>query len=251
MSSSNPSLAMKHDKVTPYQSEASKKEQVAEMFDNIAGKYDFLNHFLSAGIDKRWRKKAIKTLAESQPKHILDVATGTGDFAFEAMKLNPEKLVGIDISKGMLEVGREKIKARKMEDRMDFLQADSENLPFENNAFDAVTVSFGVRNFQNLEKGLKEINRVLRPGGKVVILEFSKPQKFPLKQLYFFYFKAILPVVGKFVSKDNAAYSYLPESVMAFPEGKAFETILNRCGFNQIIDKPVTGGIASIYTGVK
>lgn len=242
---------MKHDKVTPYQSEASKKEQVAKMFDNIAGKYDFLNHFLSAGIDKRWRKKAINTLAKSEPKQILDVATGTGDFAFEAMKLNPDKLIGIDISNGMLEVGREKINARKMEGQMTFLQADSEALPFDDNAFDAVTVSFGVRNFQNLEKGLKEINRVLRPGGKVVILEFSKPQNFPLKQLYFFYFKAILPVVGKFVSKDNAAYSYLPESVMAFPEGKAFEAILNGCGFNQIIDKPVTGGIASIYTGVK
>lgn len=251
MATTQRSIVMKHDKVTPYQTEASKKEQVAEMFDNIAGKYDFLNHFLSAGIDKKWRTKAIKTLSELKPKSILDVATGTGDFAFEAMKLNPDKLVGIDISNGMLEVGREKIKARKLTDKMTFTQADSEDLPFEDNSFDAVTVSFGVRNFQNLKKGLNELNRVLKPGGKIVILEFSKPQKFPLKQLYFFYFKAILPTVGKLVSKDNAAYSYLPQSVMAFPEGKAFQEILASSGFSQITDKPVTGGIASIYTGRK
>ncbi len=242
---------MKHDTVTPYESEASKKEQVAEMFDNIAAKYDFLNHFLSAGIDKRWRKKAIKELAELEPKQILDVATGTGDFAFEAMKLNPDKLTGIDISEGMLKVGREKIKARSMESKMEFLHGDSEALPFDDNTFDAVTVSFGARNFQNLKKGLSEIYRVLKPEGKLVVLEFSKPRKFPLKQLYFFYFKAILPVIGKVVSKDNSAYTYLPDSVMAFPEGKAFNEIMGSLGYTEVKDRALTGGIASIYTGRK
>ncbi|HKL03275.1 MAG TPA: bifunctional demethylmenaquinone methyltransferase/2-methoxy-6-polyprenyl-1,4-benzoquinol methylase UbiE [Cryomorphaceae bacterium] len=242
---------LKHDTITPYNTEASKKEQVAAMFDNIAGKYDFLNHFFSVGIDKKWRKKAIKELALDEPKSILDVATGTGDFAFEAMRLKPTKMVGIDISDGMLNVGREKIKKRKLTDKMEFLNADSEDLPFDDNHFDAVTVSFGVRNFQNLLKGLKEINRVLKTDGKVVILEFSKPRRFPLKQAYFLYFKFIMPVVGKLVSKDKSAYAYLPQSVMAFPEGKEFEAIMDKAGFKTIKTQPVTGGIASIYTGRK
>ncbi len=242
---------MKHDTITPYSTDQSKKEQVAEMFDNISGKYDFLNHFFSVGIDKKWRKKAIKELAELSPKKILDVATGTGDFAFEAMKLNPEKLVGIDISDGMLEVGRKKIKERGFEDRMEFKNADSEAIPFSDNQFDAVTVSFGVRNFQNLEAGLKEIFRVLKPGGKAVILEFSKPKRFPLKQAYFAYFKMIMPTIGKLVSKDKSAYSYLPQSVLAFPEGKDFEGILTKTGFKSTKIMPVTGGIASIYTAQK
>ncbi len=242
---------LKHDSITPYNTEASKKEQVAAMFDNIAGKYDFLNHFFSVGIDKKWRKKAIRELALDKPESILDVATGTGDFAFEAMRLKPTEMVGIDISDGMLNVGREKIKKRKLTDKMEFINADSEDLPFENNHFDAVTVSFGVRNFQNLLKGLKEINRVLKPDGKVVILEFSKPRKFPLKQAYFLYFKFIMPVVGKLVSKDKSAYAYLPQSVMAFPEGKDFENILDKAGFKSVNTQPVTGGIASIYTGRK
>ncbi|MCA1761968.1 MAG: bifunctional demethylmenaquinone methyltransferase/2-methoxy-6-polyprenyl-1,4-benzoquinol methylase UbiE [Cryomorphaceae bacterium] len=242
---------LKHDSITPYNTDASKKEQVAAMFDNIAGKYDFLNHFFSVGIDKKWRKKAIKELALDKPESILDVATGTGDFAFEAMRLKPTKMVGIDISDGMLNVGREKIKKRNLTEKMEFINADSEDLPFENNHFDAVTVSFGVRNFQNLLKGLKEINRVLKPEGKVVILEFSKPRKFPLKQAYFLYFKFIMPVVGKLVSKDKSAYAYLPQSVMAFPEGKDFENIMDKAGFNSVNIQPVTGGIASIYTGRK
>ena len=242
---------MKHDKITPYNTEQSKKEQVAKMFDNISGKYDFLNHFFSVGIDKKWRKKAINQLVDLKPKKILDVATGTGDFAFEAMKLNPEKLVGIDISDGMLEVGRKKINARGLDDKMEFINGDSEALPFSDNQFDAVTVSFGVRNFQNLVAGLTEIFRVLKPGGKVVILEFSKPKGFPLKQLYFAYFKMIMPTVGKIISKDKSAYSYLPQSVLAFPEGKEFEGILKKIGFTIQKTIPVTGGIASIYTAQK
>lgn len=242
---------MKHDTITPYNTNQSKKEQVSEMFDNISGKYDFLNHFFSAGIDKRWRKKAIGELAELNPKKILDVATGTGDFAFEAMKLNPDKLVGIDISDGMLEVGRKKISARGLEKSMEFKNADSEAIPFSDNQFDAVTVSFGVRNFQNLETGLKEILRVLKPGGKVVILEFSKPKRFPLKQAYFAYFRLIMPTIGKIVSKDKQAYGYLRQSVLAFPEGSEFESILAKLGFRSQKTLPVTGGIASIYTAQK
>lgn len=242
---------MKHDTITPYNTNQSKKEQVSEMFDNISGKYDFLNHFFSAGIDKRWRKKAIGELAELNPKKILDVATGTGDFAFEAMKLNPDKLVGIDISDGMLEIGRKKISARGLEKSMEFKNADSEAIPFSDNQFDAVTVSFGVRNFQNLETGLKEILRVLKPGGKVVILEFSKPKRFPLKQAYFAYFKLIMPTIGKIVSKDKQAYGYLRQSVLAFPEGNEFESILAKLGFRSQKTLPVTGGIASIYTAQK
>ncbi len=242
---------MEHDTITPYGSEQSKKDQVAAMFDNISGKYDFLNHFFSAGIDKRWRKKAIKQLEELQPKAILDVATGTGDFAFEAMKLNPEKVVGIDISKGMLDVGRKKIKDRSLTEKMEFVHGDSEALPFEDGAFDALTVGFGVRNFQNLVPGLSEMYRVLRTGGKAVVLEFSKPKGFPLKQIYFAYFKMIMPTVGKVVSKDKSAYSYLPQSVLAFPEGKEFADIMNKVGFKDITIQPVTGGIASIYVGEK
>lgn len=242
---------MKHDTVTPYETSDPKKKQVADMFNNISGSYDFLNHFFSLGIDNLWRKKAIKILKEDHPKEILDVATGTGDFAFEAMKLNPEKITGIDISDGMLEVGRKKIKKRGLSEKMTFLNADSENLPFDDGSFDAVIVSFGVRNFQDLLAGLKEIQRVLRPGGKAVILEFSKPKHFPLKQLYFGYFKYIMPLFGKAISKDKEAYSYLPKSVMAFPEGQVFESVLADAGFNKSNQKTVTGGIASIYTAWK
>jgi demethylmenaquinone methyltransferase/2-methoxy-6-polyprenyl-1,4-benzoquinol methylase len=242
---------MRHDQVTPYETADPKKKQVAEMFDNISGSYDFLNHFFSAGIDKRWRKKAIDLLREDQPEEILDVATGTGDFAFEALRLNPRKVIGIDISDGMLEIGREKIRRRKMDDRMEFIHGDSENLPFEEDRFDAITVAFGVRNFQDLKAGLSEMKRVLKPGGKAVILEFSKPKKFPLKQLYFGYFKYIMPLLGKVVSKDKSAYEYLPRSVVAFPEGKHFQMIMHEVGFSRTECKKLTGGIASIYTGWK
>jgi demethylmenaquinone methyltransferase / 2-methoxy-6-polyprenyl-1,4-benzoquinol methylase len=238
--------------VVPYKEDRSgKKEQVARMFDSISGNYDFLNHFLSLGIDIRWRKKAVKLLAPGNPKLILDVATGTGDFAVETLKLNPDKVVGIDISEGMLEVGRKKMKDHGYDSKIELLSGDSENLPFEENKFDAVVVAFGVRNFENLEKGLTEMYRVLKPGGRMVVLEFSKPKMFPFKQLYNFYFNFILPKIGKLISRDPAAYTYLPESVQAFPDGDSFVGILNRIGFKDTLCKPLTLGISSLYTGIK
>jgi len=240
------------DTVKPYKdSSLSKKEQVAEMFDNIAGNYDFLNHFLSMGIDIYWRKRLVRYLTKQAPKYILDVATGTGDLAIAMLKTNPDKIVGIDISNGMLEVGRQKIKEKGLENRISLQQGDSENLPFKDNSFDAVSVSFGARNFENLEKGLSEMCRVLCPGGKLYILEFSQPTVFPFKQLYLFYFKYILPLVGKIVSKDNAAYTYLPESVGAFPYGKKLNEIIDNCGYNNATSHPLTMGIASIYIAEK
>ncbi len=221
------------------------------MFNSISGNYDFLNHFLSLGIDISWRKKAIKALADLKPKAILDVATGTGDFAIQAMTLSPEKIIGVDISEGMLAVGKEKMKARGVDQIIDLRYADSENLPFEENKFDAAIVAFGVRNFENLERGLAEMHRVIKPGGKVVILEFSKPRAFPFKHLYHFYFKFVLPKIGRLISRNPAAYTYLPESVQAFPDGEDFIALLNRVGFNQTTCKPLTFGISSLYTGTK
>ncbi len=239
-------------KVKPYnKANASKKEEVEEMFDNISGKYDFLNHFLSLGIDKLWRKKAIKILKEFQPKVIMDMATGTGDFAVEALKLNPERVVGVDISNGMLEVGRKKMRKKGVEQIVEMVQGDSENLTFEDATFDAFTVGFGVRNFQNLDAGLTEMLRVLKPGGIGLILEFSKPKKFPVKQYFKFHSKYIIPTIGKAISKDKAAYKYLPESVAAFPEGQAFMNIMSDVGYNNVKSKIVGGGIATIYYGVK
>lgn len=238
--------------LVPYkQDDSGKKIQVARMFDNISGSYDFLNHFLSLGIDIRWRKKAIQWLAEAKPKIVLDVATGTGDFALEAMALRPEKIVGIDISKGMLEVGKKKTAEKGLSGVIEMLHADSENLPFEENKFDAVTVAFGVRNFENLERGLGEMLRVMKPGGRVAILEFSKPRSFPFKQLYFFYFNTILPLIGRLFSRDASAYRYLPESVKAFPDGQDFVSILSRLGYKNAACKPLTFGISSLYTATK
>jgi demethylmenaquinone methyltransferase/2-methoxy-6-polyprenyl-1,4-benzoquinol methylase len=238
--------------VVPYKDAPdSKKNQVAQMFNSIAGKYDFLNHFLSAGVDIYWRKKAIGLLQKSKPKQILDIATGTGDFAIEALKVDPDKITGIDISEGMLAVGREKLQKRGLTHKIELFSGDSENLQFDANTFDAVTAAFGVRNFENLEKGLSEMNRVLKPGGRVVILEFSKPTAFPMKQAYNFYFKNILPVFGKVISKDQSAYTYLPESVQAFPDGKAFLAILDKVGFKQTQWQSLTFGICSIYTAIK
>ncbi|TRX57768.1 bifunctional demethylmenaquinone methyltransferase/2-methoxy-6-polyprenyl-1,4-benzoquinol methylase UbiE [Fulvivirga sp. M361] len=238
--------------VVPYKEQrATKKEQVAEMFNNISANYDFLNHFLSLGIDILWRKKAVKLLRKDNPNYILDIATGTGDFAIEALALNPEKVIGVDISEGMLQVGREKMKRKKLDHVIDLQLGDSEKLLFDNNKFDAVIVSFGVRNFENLEKGLADMYRVLKPGGKTVIVEFSRPSKFPFKNIYNFYFKSILPKIGKVVSKDQAAYTYLPESVQAFPDGNDFLRVLEKAGFNNTQCKPLTFGISSIYTGEK
>jgi len=238
--------------VVPYkEKDSGKKEQVAEMFNNISKKYDFLNHLLSLGIDIIWRKKAIKLLQEDQPKFILDIATGTGDFAIEALALKPDKIIGVDISSGMLEEGKKKMKKRKLDLIIDMQMGDSEKLLFEDNNFDAVIVSFGVRNFENLEKGLADMFRVLKPGGKTVIVEFSKPKKFPMKQGYNFYFKYILPQIGKLVSKDNSAYTYLPESVQVFPDGKDFLNVLEKVGFKNTKCTPLTFGISSIYIGEK
>lgn len=238
--------------VVPYKDEtATKKEQVARMFDNISHRYDFLNHFLSLGIDRGWRKKAIKLIAPAQPKILLDVATGTGDFAIQALSLKPEKIIGVDISAGMLDVGRKKMDKRGITHIIEMIQADSENLPFEQNKFDAVTVAFGVRNFENLEKGLKEILRVMKPGALLAVLEFSRPKRFPFKQGYNFYFKTILPKIGSWISRDKAAYSYLPESVEAFPDGDDFLAILKKAGYKNVSCKPLTFGISSIYIAQK
>lgn len=238
--------------VKPYNSgDASKKEEVAEMFDNISKRYDFLNHFLSLGIDKLWRRRAVRQLKDLRPKRILDLATGTGDFAIAALKLNPDEVVGVDISQGMLDMGIQKMKKRGHDKIVKMQLADSEKLPFEDASFDALTVGFGVRNYENLEKGLSDMLRILRPGGKAVILEFSKPKKFPIKQVFGFYSKRVIPFLGKLISKDKRAYAYLPESVEAFPEGTDFETIMTKLGYKEVNSILLSGGIATIYMGLK
>jgi len=238
--------------VTPYKDQTtSKKEQVATMFNNIAPKYDFLNQLLSMGIHKGWRRKAVNLLKEVKPKNILDIATGTGDFAIEAMKLSPDKVVGVDISEGMLKIGVEKINKLGLQNKIELKLGDSENLPFADNSFDAITVGFGVRNFENLEKGINDIYRVLNKNGMIAILEFSKPQAFPIKQIYHFYFRYITPAIGKLFSKDSSAYTYLPESVKAFPAGEDFLNVLKKAGFKDAKAIPVTFGVASIYTAKK
>ena len=238
--------------VVPYKEDTKgKKDQVASMFNNISKNYDFLNHLLSMGIDIMWRKKAIRLLKKEQPKKILDIATGTGDFALEALSLRPDSITGVDISEGMLEVGRKKIKERGVENIINLQVGDSENLQFSDNTFDAVIVSFGVRNFEDLEKGLSEMYRVLKPNATVVIIEFSKPEAFPFKQIFNFYFTSILPKIGKIISKDQSAYTYLPESVQEFPNGDRFLGILQNIGFKQTRCIPLTFGISSIYLGKK
>jgi demethylmenaquinone methyltransferase / 2-methoxy-6-polyprenyl-1,4-benzoquinol methylase len=242
-----------HDTVVPLRdSELSKKEQVAGMFDDIAYRYDFLNRFLSVGIDIHWRKKAIRQLKDIDPKRILDVATGTADVAIlTARILQPEKIIGIDISDGMLGFGRKKIEKLGLQNLIELLNGDCETIKFEDNSFDAVTVAFGVRNFQHLEKGLSEIKRVLRPGGKLVVLEFSKPKTAPVKQLYHVYMGIVAPKLGKIFSKNRNAYKYLDESIKKFPEGKNFTTILDTLGYINTFCKPLSFGICSIYCGEK
>lgn len=239
--------------VKPYGEEAgSKRKQVEQMFDNIAPYYDLLNRLLSLGIDKIWRRKAIALLAEDNPQTVLDIATGTADLALEvARQLNPKSIVGLDISNEMLDIGRKKIAKKQLENLIRLQQGDSENLPFEDNTFDALTVAFGVRNFEHLKLGLAEMYRVLKPGGKVIILEFSRPTIFPFKQLFNGYFKYILPNIGKLTSKDPKAYQYLYESVQAFPEGTEFVNILDFIGFKSNQCKRLSLGICSIYYGYK
>ncbi len=238
--------------VKPYESQEEKKSQVAKMFDKIAPYYDFLNRLLTLRIDTIWRKKAINELKDLDPKHILDVATGTGDLAIEAaLRLNVEKIIGVDIAIKMLEIGKKKLIKKQLSSLIELQEGDSENLQFKDNSFDAITVAFGVRNYQNLEKGLEEMNRVLKKGGKLVVLEFSKPRIFPFKQLFNFYFKYILPLIGRITSKDPRAYSYLYESVQAFPDYDAFTSILEKCGYANCKWRSLSLGICSIYTGTK
>lgn len=238
-----------HDEVVPYQhSQLDKKEQVADMFNSIAYRYDFLNRFLSVGIDVWWRKKAINQLKQQSPQRVLDVATGTGDVAIMTYKmLKPGKITGIDISEGMLEMGRKKIEKDGLTQQIELKKGDSENIPFEENSFDAITVAFGVRNFQHLDKGMKEMHRVLQPGGKLVVLEFSKSRNV----LFNFYMNTITPVIGKIFSKNKAAYTYLNHSVQAFPEGQTFLNIMHDAGFTQTYLKKLSFGICTIYCGSK
>lgn len=234
--------------ITPYDSGESKKQQVATMFNNVAGTYDFLNHFFSLGIDKLWRKKLVKLIGATQPKFILDVATGTADLAIAETKLLPEKIIGVDISEKMLDVGRGKIKAYPS---IELQLGDSEDLQFPENTFDAVSVAFGVRNFEHVPVGLSEMRRVLKPGGKVFILEFSKPTNWLFKKLYYFYFCNVLPFAGRIISKDAKAYTYLPESVRMFPDGEKFIQLLQEAGYKNIECRPLTFGISTIYIAEK
>ena len=234
--------------VKPYSAEGSKKAQVAQMFNAISKRYDVLNRTLSMGIDVLWRKKTVRSVRKAGALDILDVATGTADLAIALHRGIPgSRVQGVDISAGMLEVGREKITRRGLDPHIPLHLGDGESLPFEAASFDAVTVAFGVRNFEHLEKGLKDMGRVLRPGGCLAVLEFSQPESFPFRQLYFFYFKHILPTIGRWVSKDSAAYTYLPASVEAFPYGEAFAAKLREAGFQYIAIMPLTFGIASLY----
>ncbi len=239
--------------VKPYDEQTgSKKQQVSKMFDNIAPYYDFLNRLLSLGIDKNWRKRMIAELRKDQPQYILDVATGTADVALEVNRqLQPKKVIGVDIAPEMLEIGRKKIAKQQLQEQIELRDGDSENLPFEDDTFDAVTVAFGVRNYENLQKGLQEMRRVLKPGGRLIVLEFSQPTLFPFKQLFQFYFKNILPTIGKVTSKDPKAYRYLYESVQAFPDGKDFLTELEKAGLTAEKHILLTLGISSIYTSRK
>ena len=242
-----------HDTVVPFRlSTESKKKQVEKMFDKIAFRYDFLNRFLSAGIDRRWRKKAIRELVSLQPKNILDVATGTGDFAITSYRvLKPGKITGIDISEGMLEIGRKKIVKYGLQRHIELLNGDSEAIFFKDDSFDAVTVAFGVRNFENLEKGLSEIYRVLKPGGKLVVLECSRPSLPVVRNVYNFYMKFVTPKVGKLISKNNDAYQYLNNSVQQFPEKQTFIHTLNHLGYRHSFYKTLSLGICTIYCGDK
>lgn len=239
-------------KIKPYKnSDLGKKEQVTQMFDTISGDYDGLNRVISFGIDIKWRQKVVKIVKESNPETILDIATGTGDLAINLAETNAAKITGLDISSGMLDIGKQKIKKKSLDHKIEMVLGDSENIPFDDNSFDAITVAFGVRNFETLEIGLKEIHRVLKPNGTFVILETSVPTKSPYKQGYHFYTKNMLPLIGKLFSKDRSAYKYLSESASVFPYGEALNNILRKIGFINVEDFPQTFGVATIYKASK
>lgn len=240
------------ENIKPYNEDEKKSVQVEKMFDNIAHAYDRLNHTLSLGIDKSWRRKAIAWLRPFQPKIMMDVATGTGDFAIQACwDLCPDKLIGTDISEGMMNVGRDKVKKAGLEETISFAKEDCTSLTFPDRSFDAVTVAFGVRNFENLDKGLTEIHRVLKENGKLVILELSTPEYFPMKQLYAIYSKAVIPTLGRIFSKDKSAYHYLPQSIKAFPQGEVMKNIMKKAGFGEVAFKRLTLGICTLYMATK
>ena len=240
------------ESIKPYNEEEKKSVQVERMFDNIAPAYDQLNHTLSWGIDKSWRKKAIDWLKPFNPQRMMDVATGTGDFAIQACRvLNPKELIGTDISEGMMNVGRQKVKEAGLESRISFAKEDCTALSFPDNRFDAITVAFGVRNFEDLDKGLREMHRVLDSDGKLVILELSEPEWFPMKQLYALYSKVVIPTLGKLLSKDRSAYTYLPQSIKAFPQGEVMKEIILKAGFKEACFKRLTLGICTLYTATK
>lgn len=240
------------EKVTPYKdSQLNKKKQVEQMFDNISGNYDGLNRVITFGIDQKWRKRVVKYVVNTRPESVLDIATGTGDLAISFSKFDIPKIVGFDLSEGMLSIARKKVEKNKEAQRVEFIQGDSEKMPFDDNSFDAITVAFGVRNFETLEIGLAEILRVLKPGGLFVVLETSVPTKFPFKQGYHFHTRCVLPLVGKLFSKDKVAYNYLSESASVFPHGENFNNILRKIGFKQVKNKPQTFGVASIYLASK
>lgn len=240
-----------HDQITPYQSDATKKEQVRNMFDNIAPKYDLLNRMLSLGIDQYWRRSALKKLRQYQPGHVLDVACGTGDFSIAALKYGVHEVTAVDLSAEMLSKGRDKVHSKGLESKIKMVQGDSEELAFPDDTFDAATVAFGVRNFEHLEAGLRDIRRVLKPGAPLLILEFSRPKVFPVKQLFQFYFRTICPLVGRLVSGDGKAYTYLYESVQAFPEREQMADILQQQGYRSVQWRTYTFGICALYIGEK
>lgn len=240
------------ENIKPYGNDGKKSEQVEQMFDNIAPAYDLLNHTLSLGIDKSWRRKAINWLKPFHPKRIMDVATGTGDFAILACReLHPEQLTGTDISEGMMNVGREKVKKEGLANQISFVREDCTSLSFADNSFDAITVAFGIRNFDNLDRGLSEMYRVLEPDGHLVILELTTPERFPMKQLFAIYSKVVIPILGKLFSKDNSAYRYLPQTIKAFPQGEVMTGVIARAGFSQVQFRRLTLGICTLYTATK
>lgn len=240
------------EKVKPYSPEGSKAEQVETMFNHIAPAYDRLNHTLSWGIDKLWRKKALRTLRAHAPQEMMDVATGTGDFAIQACRqLHPRRLVATDISEEMMRIGKEKVRKAQLEDRITFMREDCTRLSFPDGSFDAITVAFGIRNFEDLDRGLQEMRRVLRPGGKLVILELTTPERFPMKQLYAAYSRWVIPTIGRLLSHDRSAYVYLPSSIQAFPQGEIMKKVLQKNGFSSVIFRRLTCGICTLYTAEK